>query len=384
MTRHSLLLAGSALVVLPFARPPAARAETLSELVSYALEHHPDVQAMASSVRAAEEAISPARTWPDPQLSVSIMNMGLTDWTVGTEPMAQGSINIAQEIPIGSKLGLRHEIAQAHVTQARASLATTKNRVARDVALAALDLYELDQTVRIESQIRERYREMVRVAEGRLAVGQTMQQDVLGMMLDVDMSTVAITEALDRRNALVAKLNGLLNRPVDAPFDSLTVAPLPSAPTDAASLIARALEDRPELSRLRATVAQAETMRRLAMSDRIPNPMVMARYANRGSMDGLYEVGMSMILPVRPDRRQNAAIREAAAVLDVRREETSAAELETRTSVSSLVAELATVLTGPPSRFCQISRCYGIDAIWPCLYIGRVTKPKNGAWKHYH
>jgi len=320
--------------------PSPGTSETLSELATYALEHHPELRAREASVRAAGEATSPAHTWPDPQLSVGVMNVGATEWTVGSMDMAQASVQIAQEIPWRGKLGLSLEVAKADVTQAEAALAGARNRLAAEVALAALDIYELDRTIRIESEIRDTYQEMVRAAEGRFAVGEAMQQDVVSMMLDVDMSTVEINDARERRAALVAKLDGLLNRPVGAPFDSLTVAPLPSAPTDTAALVARALEDQPELARSRASVAQAEAMRELSLKNKVPNPMVMARYGNRGAKPGIYEIGVSIGLPVWSERRQNAEVRQAAAMLDMRRREKSAAELETTSMVGSVVARL--------------------------------------------
>lgn len=327
-------------VALLLAMPTGTRPETLSELVSYALQHHPELQAIGSAVRAAQEATQPARTWPDPRISVGIMNVSGTEWTVGKMDMAQASISLSQEIPIRGKLGIMGAVAQADVTKAQASLAKAKNRIAAEVALAALDLYELDRTVAIDREIRDRFDAAVRAAEGRLAVGQAMQQDVVSMMLEVEMSDAAIREALDRRPALVARLNGLLNRPIGTTFDSLAAAPLSGAPADTLTLVANALADQPELARLRASVQQAEAMRTLATRERVPDPMVMARYGNRGGMEGIYEIGFSMAIPVHAGRRQEAAVRQSSAMLDMRRREVDAMELETRSMVSSMAARL--------------------------------------------
>jgi outer membrane protein TolC len=100
--------------------------------------------------------------------------------------MAQASLQVAQEIPIRGKLGLTHEAARADVARAEAMLARARNRIAAEVALAGLDIYELDRTVRIEIAIRDRFQEMVRAAEGQFAVGRAMQQDLVSMMLEVE------------------------------------------------------------------------------------------------------------------------------------------------------------------------------------------------------
>lgn len=317
-----------------------SRTPSLNQLVAHALARHPDFAALDAEQRGAFETIGPAGAWPDPQVMIGVMNVSATDWTVGTEPMAQLQLQVTQRIPRPSTLRHAREIAERDVSLAAVSIETRRNRLAADVARAGLDLYHLDERIAIEQTIVNRYREMNEAAEARATVGSISGDELTSVSLEMESAEAKLMELRDRRPAIVAEVNALVNRPVGAPIDRVIVGNLAPIPPVATDLIDTALVVQPDLVRGRIAVERAEANRRLVDALRIPDPAITAAYAWRGEMDGVYSVSAGISLPIQMDRTRNARVRQAAAMVEARQRILESAERDVIGRVDALVLRL--------------------------------------------
>jgi cobalt-zinc-cadmium efflux system outer membrane protein len=154
------------------------------------------------------------------------------------------------------------------------------------------------------------------------------------------MADASLRELQARRAALVAKVNGLLNRSSGTSIDSIFAAGLPSMPLDTAALAQQAINRHPMLARARVLQQQSQIMQELARANLVPSPMIMARYGNRGTKDGIYEIGVSVPIPLHLDQRQRGAIRATGEMERMRERETAGAEREIRAMVEETVARI--------------------------------------------
>lgn len=302
--------------------------ETLRSLVDAALQNDPALTAISARTRAASENVSAASTWADPRLMVGLANIGATEWTVGSEGMAQVRLELSQQIPWRGTLGASKRVAEGDVNVVAAAEAVRRNELAADVAAAAIELYHLDERVRIEEAIFALYRSMAETVTARVETGGVSQENLIVMLLEVETADARLVELRDRRLALISNLNALLNRPATTRIDSIELGELATIPDDNATLTELAKRDHPGIAQQRLSVSRDEARQKLAESQRIPDPMVGVAYGYRGSMAGIYSVSLGIPLPVHMDNRQNARARASTEVVAAGRAQVDAAETE--------------------------------------------------------
>jgi outer membrane protein, heavy metal efflux system len=164
------------------------------------------------------------------------------------------------------------------------------------------------------------------VSEQRYATGASPQVDVLRSQVEVTrLVNRAETAKLELR-AAAARLNAILSEP---PETALGVPEEPSSltlPEEPNTLIAAALERRPDLSSLRATVGVAETAIATARLGLRPDFEVsLARFQNSGTRDGFGAMA-SVTLPFAWRAKYDAGIAEADASLIAARSRVRALE----------------------------------------------------------
>jgi outer membrane protein TolC len=234
-----------------------ARAEDLPSplkpeaVLKYAAEHRAEITAAKARAAAAAEVPKQVRALPDPMVMASVDHL----------PIKLDGINasfvVQQEFPLSGVLGARERAADADAKAATAQVDTTRLDVEHQALAAYLMVVEaqrmaavLDDQVAIAKQV-------VTVAQARLAATEPAGADVLRAQLDV-------ARLEGERTALDADLKGAasmleaaLGRPVkgEPPTCELT---LPAAdPPALAELVKKAVEQRPELSAMKASVAKA-------------------------------------------------------------------------------------------------------------------------------
>jgi outer membrane protein TolC len=293
-----------------------ARAEEDSLLRALLAEAAETSPAIASATRAVETVRTlpgRAEALPDPWLSISYQNEGLSP-TLGSEIMSFLRIGWSQDLPYSGKRALRSavvlrdvEIAEQRVERVRLDVLASV-RIAYYRILAARDLLQL---LREEEEI---WRQIEAVARARYGVGQGAQQDVIRVQVELTRLEERRAELTTDSNVNLAELNGLLGRPLGRPLESEGSLRLRPLDRNLEQAIEESREKSPELRAARIGVERARQGVSLAERERKPDFRLMGAYMNRGGLPGMWEAGVDVRLPL-SHGRWDAALEEARASL---------------------------------------------------------------------
>ncbi|HEX6308026.1 MAG TPA: TolC family protein [Longimicrobiales bacterium] len=281
--------------------PPGARL-TLVEAARLALERYPAVAASDAQLWEAESAASKAASalWPTVQLSATAMRfeepMLVTPLHVFDpqapapfdETLVQGTVTARYTVWDGGERSGGIERARSESRAAAAGATGMRSRVVWQVteqyarALAAREsLLAHEQRVRALEEERDRARHLFE--SGRAAEVQVLRANAALAQADADLARSAT-----QLDVLLRELARLIGAP-DGTIDSgqLTRPRLTgTALLPREQLVARALENNPDVLRATAEVAAAGAGVKLARGAFMPDVQLVAQYDNRGSADG--------------------------------------------------------------------------------------------------
>ncbi|MFH0794427.1 MAG: TolC family protein [bacterium] len=300
--------------------PDIATSAPLSLVLEYAFQASGEMEMAYREWRAALERIPQVGSLPDPRLEFDLLfsrenvkNFSVGDSGTWTSILRELNVKVSQEIPGPGKRQARGELALAETRAAgerfRAAKYRLQNQVIRAYSEVALNgaLTELtSDTLRILGQIHE-------VALHRYhAMDEAMQSDLRKIELEIENVQTEQRMLAIARPALVAELNGLLNRPADAPLERVGLPAIERPALSAADLFARAVESNPELTALRKELEARGATQLLAELERRPDYMLSAGIEN--PFERMVPVEFGMTLPMFSRQRIRAAIAEALAM----------------------------------------------------------------------
>lgn len=168
--------------------PPAT--EAVGELVNQAQQQRPEVLRADAAIRAAQFAVSAARTVNSPQVSGSLgMTRRGDDFFPSTNVTTLGVELQWTPFDAGYTKG-RVQEAEANLVAARAQLDAVRLQVTGEVSQAYLDLKTAEQrAVTAETEVTNA-REALRLAEGRYRAGLGVFIDVLDAQTALDVANI--------------------------------------------------------------------------------------------------------------------------------------------------------------------------------------------------
>jgi outer membrane protein TolC len=315
LTGIALALAGAAPARAQDSLAPIVDDSALEALVAEALARNPSVAQRQAAVRAATLRIRPARTLPDPMLTVGVMDLLLPHFEFNQSDFTEADVELSQEIPWPGSLGARAGVMRTAAAGARADEGTVRREVSTAMAAA---YYRLRYAVTALETLR-RQRELldaaVQLSLTRYATGTAPQSDPLQAKLARDrLQSEAFALESERAGALAA-VNALRNR---APRDSLPVTPMDPAAVRAAvmplppsdSLVATALGAHPRLAAGRAGVDEAARTIQVERLGARPDFTVTLRYGLRPrafnfNFPDFFSAFVGLRLPIWAWRKQN-------------------------------------------------------------------------------
>ncbi len=337
VSRSGLAVIGT-LTVMVITAPLAAQTQTpvralsVDSLVRLALLANPDLKAMEARASAFESRIAPAGAWDDPRFSVGVVNLPLPSLNFDGTPMTQGvKFTLQERIAFPGKLGLREAIARAEHSTVAAEATDKRFEIITAVRATYYDLYTVERGIEISRRHEALLDDFVRVANVRYRVGAGLQQDVLKANVERDRVTERLLQQTAQREAAVARLNSLLDRPpgtsAQAPTlpESLvrlafatqdtatvkfaaTVDQEPDIPS-LASLIDSAIAQRPLLVAYRSSIDRQGFATDLARKSLWPDVTVSLGYAQRGAGQAdFFSASIGLSLPIFAGRKQNRLI----------------------------------------------------------------------------
>ncbi len=299
----------------------AARSEDadgmLSVIVDDAIEARPELAQARAELRAAQERVPQAQSWPDPMLQVGVQNDSFDKWQVGKMETSWLLFMASQTIPFPGKPGLRGDIANLEVSTRRLALERVRLTTIADVRRGYVALQLARARLELLSKLSSLLTLAVEVAQSRYESGEGPQSDILRARLELGRleQQRAVLQA-DELLQLEA-LNRLRGHPLDEQIATRPLAQLTfPLPPDEGEAARRILEASPEYLAARTGVNGAQRGRELSQRQYLPDLSVGAGVMVRGSLEPMWTVTLGVPLPIFAGTKQSRAVAEADATID--------------------------------------------------------------------
>ena len=308
-----LMISGS----LPsFSGYRAKQSIVLREWIQEALENNPRLEAAYQRALSAEKVIPQAGALPDPHFTLSLSNLPVNSFSFNQEPMTGKVIGIMQMFPFPGKLSLSTDIAEHEAAAVEYQREEIRNQIIQRVKQAYFDLYAVDRAIETTEKNKALMEQFVHVAETKYKTGSGLQQDILRAQVEISKLEDEFIMWKQKRLSVTARLNALLNRPVQTRIKRTSPElMLPESPEKISS--AEEIEqNRPLLKAWHQKIQKAETEVELAKHDVLPDFTVGASYRQRSDlvdmrqMTDFFSATLSVNIPLYVNRKQKAKVAE--------------------------------------------------------------------------
>ena len=299
-----------------------AATPALDSLVTEALRNNPELRAAAKETEAANQRVRPAGALEDPMLEAGLLNAPIQPFSLNREDMTMKMLGLSQKLPFPGKRALREQVAAKDAETVNYGLRETTNRIVREVKLAYFDLALTDETVRLLQNNRLILEQFLRIAEGRYAVGQAVQADVLKAQTQLGRMSEELLRMERERPVTEAELVRLLGRRGNALPIAVELPRLREAAFDLEALRETALRERPQLLGLQSVIDRSAKTLELARKEAQPDFDLRFSYGQREKdptgmpRQDLISLTVAMNLPVWREDKLEPRIAEAQAMRD--------------------------------------------------------------------
>jgi outer membrane protein, heavy metal efflux system len=312
----------------------------LDEVEHIALNANPEIEVAARRVAIARAHVPVAGALDDPMAMYRGWGVPLKKpWDYNA---AQNMFSMSQTFISGNKRDLRTSVAQSDVDQAQANLDAVRLDVKVRVRKAFFDLLLTQDETRIHEQHVGIAEQAINAARIKYTVGNVPQQDVL----KAQVALTALAEHMIRfdRDAEVARarLNTLLGRSPDSPIEVRGEHAVLGALPSVESLIAMAINTRPDLVAAKAAAQRSQREQQLTKKVYTPDFTLSAGYMLMPSGQDFrngYMVEGSMNLPWLNRKKHDTEIAEATLKATEQDVELSALENTARGQIAEALAE---------------------------------------------
>jgi outer membrane protein TolC len=287
----------------------------LADLLAEAERNHPALKAAARMVEAKQARVPQARALPDPQLALGYMGDFAPFRTQPGDASSYRSLGVMQEFPFPGKRDLRGKIAAKDVDAARWEIEMARRRVLAEVRLAYFELWGADRALEVTRKNKDLLEKLARITEERYKLGKGLQQDVLRAQLEVTRLNQKLTLLEQRRQTQVARLNTLLQRPLDAPLGPLAPVEKTLLAYSLEELVERGVANAPEIRQQEERIEQSQLAVRLAGREFYPDFGVGWDYQQRPGMPEMFGLRFSVSLPIFYKSKQRQMVSEAGSEL---------------------------------------------------------------------
>lgn len=295
----------------------AADVETLAGLVAELERANPELQAARREVDVRIARIAPAGALPDPTVSVGYMGGILRPFfPSAATPNAFQQVGASQEFPYPGKLALRSRIAATEADAERWTYESVRRRLVAELKALYFEYVFATRSLEIVQRNKALLDEFRRIAEAQFRVGKGIQQDVLKAQLEISLLLERLATLERERDALRARINGLLFRRPDEPV-SPTLTFSAEALPDRDVLLALAERHNPALRRDDQVIARSQQALVLARKELLPDfAVAFSSQRYTGGMPWMSGVDVMVKVPVYWQRKQRPMIAEATAALE--------------------------------------------------------------------
>ena len=297
-----------------------SQGDVLRRLSDEALKQNPSLGQIEARIRVARSKIAQAKAFPDPLLSVGLINMPFSPAKFNATAMTGLQFTATQVIPWPTKLSFAGKIARGRVKVTAESLREARLRLSALVRATALILVFIDAEERITKQHGKILDALIKVADVRYRVNQGLLQDLLKAKLARSTIVDRLQKIARRREAVEARLNALLGRSTTGKVPKFALPPPSKLKHTIAQLVDLAVRKRPLLAKWRKRIRVEQLRRRQARTGFLPDFGVSFTYRYRqdtgadpvNGMD-FWSIGVAIRIPLWSLSATKARVREAEA-----------------------------------------------------------------------
>ncbi len=257
----------------------------LPDLIEEGINNNPDLLASYHNWQADLAKVPQAGALPDPQLSFNLLNMPVNTFDFNQEPMTGKQIALMQMFPFPGKQGLREDIAQSNADVSKAKNQELKNQLVKNIKQTYYDLFFIDQSIATVQKNTGVLQDFIHIAESRYTVGKGLQQDVLKAQVELSKLEEKVINLQQKRQAITARLNALLNRPAGTPLGKTVAPKLDSLNMDLPQLEELADKNRPLIQAWASILSQHKKKVSLAKKDYLPDFKLAVAYTQRDQLE---------------------------------------------------------------------------------------------------
>jgi outer membrane protein TolC len=315
----------------------------LSALLDEVERASPQLLALDARVAASREGATQREALPDPLLSASYTNDGLSGFTLGDSEFTNLTVGWEQEVPSRTLRRRTADVSRAEAETLRASIDTLRVRLRARVITLYAELWRFDGMRRILEESRALLTTAAQAAQARYESGEGIQEGLIRAQAAVHRVDLAIEElSLERRQAEIA-LGSALGRADDPGFGTAADLPTVSEPIDVEDVAAGAAAASPDVLEASARERFAEARLDDARVQAKPVFSWLAAYQFRGGLDPMVMGGFSVRLPVWKSRNQARGVAGAEFERTAAAHDRSQSEILARSGARSIAAEVESI-----------------------------------------
>jgi cobalt-zinc-cadmium efflux system outer membrane protein len=275
---------------------------TVESLITAVRSRSPRLIASEAAAEAASHRLDYAGALDDPVLSY-----------LAAPNASDNSIDLSQRLPWPGTRSAREAVAEEELAVAEWGVVSERLTLETLAKSAYADWYFVDRALEIHEETEARLDQMIAAAEAQYVAGRTSRQDVLQAEVERADFEKHRLQLHRQQVSTLARLNALMDRSPEASLPQaapITVQPLMM---DEAELNRLALEGHPELHRLQAQVARAESLEVVAEKAFYPDFQLRAGYNTLWEdPDKRAVIGVSINMPIGRAKREAALDRASA------------------------------------------------------------------------
>jgi outer membrane protein TolC len=258
-----------------------------------------------------KEKIPQAYALEDPMFGFGIVSLP-TNFSFKDEDMTMKEFSISQKFPFPGKRPLMREMASKEAEAVSTEIEEKNNRIIKEVKAAYYDLSHVYRTTEVAQRNKKILEDFAKIVETRYAVGEGIQQDVFKAHVEVSKMVDELIMLSQRKKALEAKLNTLLNRPPETPLGEPEEVVFRKFFFTIEELQKMALEVNPTLKGMRKMIEAKEKAHALAKREYYPDFNFKFAYGQRDNgpdmkrrdmLTGMMEMNIPIFFKSKQDRK---------------------------------------------------------------------------------
>jgi len=290
---------------------------SVEDLIKEAMQNNPEILAAQKRWDVFKAKVPQASALEDPMLGFGVVNLP-TNFSFKDEDMTMKEVSISQKIPFPGKRPLMKEMAEKEAEAVHAEISGKVHQVIRDVKAAYYELSHVYRTSEVTQRNKKILEDFAKIAETRYSVGEGLQQDVLKAHVEVSKMVDELLMLDQRKRALEAKLNSLLNRPLETPLAEPEEVAFRKLSLSTEELQRMAVDMNPTLKGMKKMIETKEKALALAKKEYYPDFNVRFAYGQRDNgpdmkrrdmLTGMVEIN----LPIFYKSKQGQKVAEAMA-----------------------------------------------------------------------